>query len=388
MDPEEIKVVVYAARNLQPKKGEGVCNASVIFGVGKDKYRTEFVHDNDPKWNEETTITVTKPAPLIFTVTDRDDSLGTVTLPLAQIPSVAHRRRWMPLTTKNAQANGDLCIDCWVLSFKKAISTSEGVKWNNLLSFGLKSVSKERSKRRASIEAASISLKGSRSIENLYTASNLTPSLQEESSGNLKAVAGGSTSTLSPPASPSTSSTKLKPFPLFKPRLAPTLGQVLSSSSNPEITGISPKSGPSSGGTRITIRGCNLGKSKEDVTSIGVSGCDLLPTLEYHSPAKLVVCTKPWIGSGPIVLETKSGGRGISTLIFTFQDRPLDKAIAILDKKGKVSRGELLSEITMLKEEIVDLKGENRSLKNYIDRLMIILMEKFPAVLENLGSSP
>ena len=30
-----------------------------------------------------------------------------------------------------------------------------------------------------------------------------------------------------------------------------------------------------------------------------------------------------------------------------------DKAIAILDKKGKVSRGELLSEITTLKEEIV-----------------------------------
>ena len=34
-----------------------------------------------------------------------------------------------------------------------------------------------------------------------------------------------------------------------------------------------------------------------------------------------------------------------------------------------------------------DLAGENRSMKNYIDRLMMILMEKFPEVLENLGSS-
>lgn len=34
----------------------GVCNASVIFGVGKEKYRTEFVRDNDPTWNEETTM--------------------------------------------------------------------------------------------------------------------------------------------------------------------------------------------------------------------------------------------------------------------------------------------------------------------------------------------
>ena len=70
------------------------------------------------------------------------------------------------------------------------------------------------------------------------------------------------------------------------------------------------------------MRGCNLGKSNEDICSISVCGCDLLPTLEYHSPAKLVVVTKPWVGSGPVVLETASGGRGTSTLIFTFQDKP------------------------------------------------------------------
>lgn len=34
----------------------GVCNASVIFGIGKQKYRTEAVRDNDPTWNEETTM--------------------------------------------------------------------------------------------------------------------------------------------------------------------------------------------------------------------------------------------------------------------------------------------------------------------------------------------
>jgi len=35
----------------------------------------------------------------------------------------------------------------------------------------------------------------------------------------------------------------------------------------------------------------------------------------------------------------------------------------------------------------LDLTGENRSMKNYIDRLMIVLMDKFPEVLENCGSS-
>lgn len=34
----------------------GLCNASVIFGIGKQKFRTELVRDNDPTWNEETVM--------------------------------------------------------------------------------------------------------------------------------------------------------------------------------------------------------------------------------------------------------------------------------------------------------------------------------------------
>jgi len=306
---------------------------------------------------------------------DREDVLGSVSLPLAQIPSVAHRRRWMPLTAKNAQAMGDLCIDCWVLSFKKSSSTGEGGKWKP---FGLRAGTgtKDRMKRRTSIENASISKRGSRSIENLYTHSELKADGELEKSG----------SELSPVTS-SSSRTSLAPPTLFKPRLAPTLGQVLSSSRAPEITGLSPKSGPSSGGTRITVRGCNLGKSQEDIASINICGCDLLSTLEYHSPAKLVVVTEAWSGSGPVVLETKSGGRGISTLNFTFQDKAAASAGSSADKKSKATKAELLTEITKLREEINDLTGENRSMKNYIDRLMIVLMDKFPEVLENCGSS-
>lgn len=56
--------------------------------------------------------------------------------------------------------NGDLCIDCWVFFFKKVIFMSEGVKWNNLLFFGIKSVLKECLKRRVLIEVVFIFLKG------------------------------------------------------------------------------------------------------------------------------------------------------------------------------------------------------------------------------------
>lgn len=261
---------------------------------------------------------VTKPSALVFTVMDREDTLGTVSLPLAQIPSVAHRRRWMPLTSKNAQAMGDLCIDCWVLTFKKVTSAGQGGKWNSLIPFGLKggTGTKDRSKRRTSIEAASISRKGSRSVENLYSMAELKPDPDNESEKSEL-----SSSRLSPVGS----FTALAPFSLFKPRLAPTLGQVLSSSLAPEITGLSPKTGPSIGGTQITVRGCNLGMSKEEIKSISICGCDLYSSLEYHSPAKLVVVTKPWTGSGPVVIETKSGGRGISTINFTFQDKATGK---------------------------------------------------------------
>lgn len=62
------------------------------------------------------------------------------------------------------------------------------------------------------------------------------------------------------------------------------------------------------GGIRIIICGCNLGKLKEDVIFIGVSGCDFLLIFEYYSLVKLVVCIKFWIGFGFIVLEIKFGG--------------------------------------------------------------------------------
>ena len=258
-----------------------------------------------------------------------------MSLPLAQIPSVAHRRRWKPLTTKNSQAMGDLCFDCWVLSFKNP-SSAAGGKWNNtfLASFKASSAAKERSKRRSSIEGASISRRGSKSLESLYTTPDLKPEkppIKKNSKISLKATRSSGISIPRSPSIVSPPDSVLSVLPAFKPRLAPTLGQVLSSSKAPEITGLSPRTGPTSGGTRITVRGCNLGMSGEDILSITVCGCNLSSTLEYHTPAKLVVITKPWTGAGPVVLVTKSGGRGTSTVTFSFQDSGKGKMGLLLD---------------------------------------------------------
>ena len=56
---------------------------------------------------------VGRPAPLAFTVlTDKDETLGTITVPLSEVPSAVHRRRWLPLKRKGIQDCGDLCFDC------------------------------------------------------------------------------------------------------------------------------------------------------------------------------------------------------------------------------------------------------------------------------------
>lgn len=89
----------------------------------------------------------------------------------------------------------------------------------------------------------------------------------------------------------------------------------------PEVTSISPKSGPQTGGTVLTIRGSNLGQSQEDIVVLNICGSDVLDTLEYISPWKLQCKTVPWKPCvGGIIIETLSGGRGQSLVEFTFSE--------------------------------------------------------------------
>ena len=91
------------------------------------------------------------------------------------------------------------------------------------------------------------------------------------------------------------------------------------SGSKPEVTGLSPMEGPADGATRITIRGSNLGLSKSDIVRLSVCGMDCIDTLEFESSSKLVCIAGPALpGSGSIVVETQSGGRGASLVEFCF----------------------------------------------------------------------
>ena len=58
-------------------------------------------------------------ASLVLTVMDREDNIGNITLPVINLPSAAHKRRWLPLQRKHQETTSDLCFDCWITQFKK-----------------------------------------------------------------------------------------------------------------------------------------------------------------------------------------------------------------------------------------------------------------------------
>ncbi|KAF0988587.1 hypothetical protein HZS_1608, partial [Henneguya salminicola] len=86
----------------------------------------------------------------------------------------------------------------------------------------------------------------------------------------------------------------------------------------PNVSGISPSEGPP--GTKITIRGHNLGKDAIDLISVHVCDCDCTKSAKWISPGKIicVVDSIKFINgvSGPVSVTTKSGGQGISPINF------------------------------------------------------------------------
>ena len=55
----------------------------------------------------------------------------------------------------------------------------------------------------------------------------------------------------------------------------------------PEVTGVSPNTGPMQGGQRVVLRGSYLGESREDVVQVLVAGVDCTSSLDYFSPCEL-----------------------------------------------------------------------------------------------------
>ncbi|XP_063699277.1 exocyst complex component 2 [Culicoides brevitarsis] len=82
----------------------------------------------------------------------------------------------------------------------------------------------------------------------------------------------------------------------------------------PVVTGLSPKEGPP--GTKVTIRGEFLGTKPQDIVGLEICGIDCLLSAEWKSPNKIIARTGAAKGKGDIIVTTRLGGRGTSTVQF------------------------------------------------------------------------
>lgn len=84
--------------------------------------------------------------------------------------------------------------------------------------------------------------------------------------------------------------------------------------SPPVVTGISPKEGPP--GTRVTIRGENLGTGPQDLLGVTICGVECLLSAEWISPSKIIGRFGAGKGRGDVIVTTRSGGQGTCTVQF------------------------------------------------------------------------
>ncbi|KAM6169751.1 plexin-B1 [Rhynchocyon petersi] len=92
----------------------------------------------------------------------------------------------------------------------------------------------------------------------------------------------------------------------------------------PLIHSVEPLTGPVDGGTRVTIRGSNLGQHVQDVQdTVKVSGVPCAVDIQEYEVSSSLVCITGLSEeevSGPAMVEVPGRGRGVSERDFTYQD--------------------------------------------------------------------
>jgi exocyst complex component 2 len=89
---------------------------------------------------------------------------------------------------------------------------------------------------------------------------------------------------------------------------------------SPVVSGVSPNEGPP--GTKLTIRGENLGESLKDIVDITIGGQSCKESLEYVNSKKLFCLTPNFEGPTRILVTTLSGGVGSCTVSYYGHARP------------------------------------------------------------------
>ena len=241
---------------------------------------------------------------VFFIVTEKDDILGQVNIPVTSLSGPPGKNVRAPLQPhkKCAQPSGDLTYQCYVSSYRPA-----GYEPKIMSGMPKQSVGGLFTKRLSLANSPVINLKNRRESK---TGSKLS-TLNKKFSKSIQDIFSFGKSHHEDNESKGLSKNGLQHM---------SIGTGLDSSGKlPVITRVTPSQGLIEGGTRLTIEGHNLGYSKADILDFSVCECDCVDLVEYESPSKIYVKTKPSLaGTGDVVIETESGGIGCLRNAFTY----------------------------------------------------------------------
>ena len=300
------------------------------------------------------TVTTSEKESFKFKVKDKDHTIGSLKIPVNTAKTTA-QLQWHPLEPhkKGSAAHGELLIEYWLNSpFKSEPATvlrtpspvSDEAVERNRLGSGLKDYFRKTTPiigRKAKDEEKRESF-GRGHLHSSDSQLHVSPSAAHQEGSQTP---NPSHLTTHRNSSPQELIPKVESFRSSEYGDEDFSGSQRTSKSEsevylPEVTGVSPRESPLEGGHKITLRGSCLGTSHDDVMAVILVDVDCTDSLEYISSGKflfvVIKCsliyaiplfveklavttfprTKP--ASGPVIVETRSAGRGESAVEFCF----------------------------------------------------------------------
>ena len=257
---------------------------------------------------------------VFFTVTEKDDVLGQIIIPVASLLTVKGvvKKAHLKPHKKCPVPEGELIFQCYISKQRPSMVTPQIRSSNTNSSAQLtgfqklrknfsptpsmiqQQQKKEDKEERRKSTLGFFNKKLSKSIHDIFSLGKLGGNKDDEDDSQDKPNNKGRTT---------------------------SMGTGLESSGRsgceiPVVTHIVPNMGSVHGGTRLCLEGRNLGLGKSDIMELSLCESDLLDSIEFESDSRIYVTTKATsAGKGDLWIETVSGGQNVIKNVFTFVDR-------------------------------------------------------------------
>lgn len=267
---------------------------------------------------------------VFFIVTEKDDVLGQICIPVTSLKAFKGQAKRMPLQPhkKCPSPTGELIYQCYVSKYRAVgdhlpiirgmSQTPDYVQPQSAFQRLRKRIASPVAHRRSRGDfrhepkpgsLSSFNKKFSRSIQDLFSFSKFSAGESINIDDNESIT------------SKKSNSKKDKNKRKFSLSFLSVSNDLDRAGGDPEIMSCTPNSGPIDHPTRLTIEGRNLGVGKSDILSLKVAGCDCTDTVEFESSSLIYCTTHFWkVGKGAVIIDTVSGGIGTLHSGFSFYE--------------------------------------------------------------------